>query len=128
MKEYTAEHAKKSAETPEIEAWPNQYADRDYWIEISMPEFTCVCPKTGLPDFATINIQYIPDQTCLELKSLKMYLNSFRNVGIFHENVANQIRDDIVKYAAPRKLEVESDFNVRGGLHTIVKTKYMQDT
>ena len=126
MKEYTAEHAKKSAETPEIEAWPNQYADRDYWIEISMPEFTCVCPKTGLPDFATINIRYIPDQTCLELKSLKMYLNSFRNVGIFHENVANQIRDDIVKYAAPRELEVESDFNVRGGLHTSVKTKYLK--
>ncbi len=124
MSEYTAEHAAKKAPTPEIEAWPNQYNDRDYWIEITMPEFTCVCPKTGLPDFATINIRYIPDEVCLELKSLKLYLNSYRNVGIFHENVANQIRDDIIKAASPRKLEVETDFNVRGGLHTIVKTVY----
>ena len=125
MKEYTKEHAEKRANTPEIEAWPNQYADRDYWIEISMPEFTCVCPRTGLPDFATINIRYIPDQVCLELRSLKLYLNSFRHVGIFHENVANQIRDDIIKYASPRKLFVETNFNVRGGLHTVIKAEYL---
>ena len=124
MGEYTEEHAKSMGKTPDIEVFPNQFPDRDYWIEISVPEFTCVCPRTGLPDFATIHIRYIPDQYCMELKSLKMYMVAYRNMGIFHENVANKIRDDIIKYCNPRKLEVIADFNVRGGLHTVVKTFY----
>ncbi|GAB4187838.1 MAG: preQ(1) synthase [Calditrichia bacterium] len=124
MSEYTEKHAQSIGETPEIEVWPNQYKDRDYWIEVSIPEFTCVCPRTGLPDFATVNIRYIPDETCMELKSLKMYMIAYRNMGIFHENVANKIRDDIIKACNPRKLEVETDFNIRGGIHTVVKTVY----
>lgn len=124
MGEYTEEHARSMGETPAIDVFPNQFPDRDYWIEISVPEFTCVCPRTGLPDFATIHIRYVPDQYCMELKSLKMYMIAYRNMGIFHENVANKIRDDIIRYCQPRKLEVVADFNVRGGLHTVVRTTY----
>ncbi|MCC7431729.1 NADPH-dependent 7-cyano-7-deazaguanine reductase QueF [bacterium] len=127
MKEYTDEHAKSTLQNaPQLEAWENQYADRDYEISISIPEFTCVCPRTGQPDFATIYINYVPDKTCVELKSLKLYIASYRNVGIFHENVANKILDDFVKACNPRKITVKSDFTVRGGIHTIVsvsKTK-----
>ena len=126
MSDYTKEHAEKWHDRPEIEAWPNQFSDRDYTIAITIPEFSCVCPKTGLPDYATIYIDYVPDKTCMELKSLKMYMHSFRDVGVFHENVANLIRDDIIKSCNPRELTVETDFNVRGGIHTTVTACYEQ--
>lgn len=127
MTGYTKEHAKKWHERPEIEAWPNQFSDRDFTISIRIPEFTCLCPKTGLPDFATIYIDYIPDQLAMELKSLKMYMHSYRDVGVFHENVANLIRDDIIKSCQPRKLTVKADFNLRGGVHTYVTVEYEKD-
>lgn len=106
--------------TPQIEVWENQYADREYIIRIEIPEFTCICPKTGLPDFAVINVDYIPHKTCLELKSLKMYIVSFRDVGIFHEHLVNRILDDIVKACAPRWAKVEAVMNPRGGIATTV--------
>ncbi len=120
---YTPQHAAKRAETPELEAWPNQYADRDYEIVVDLPEFTCHCPKTGQPDFATIKISYSPDQTCVELKSLKLYAQAFREVGIFHENVVNQIHDDIRQAIQPRRLEVIAIFNPRGGITTTVRVE-----
>jgi len=122
--QYTAEHAASAGPRPEIECWPNQFAGRDYTIRIEAPEFTCVCPRTGLPDFATIRVDYVPGEVCLELKSFKMYLFAFRQMGIFHENVVNIILDDIVAAARPRRLEVTGVFSVRGGLHTTVTARY----
>ena len=110
-----------------LETFDNQFPERDYEINISCPEFTAVCPKTGQPDFATINISYVPDKLCIELKSLKLYMVSYRNVGEFHEHVTNKILDDIVRVCNPRKLEVVGDFNVRGGIKTVVKANYIKD-
>lgn len=110
--------------TPEIEVWENEYADRQYQITIEIPEFTCICPKTGLPDFATIKIDYVPGKTCLELKSLKMYIVSYRNVGIFHEHLVNKILDDIVKACGPRRACVEALMNPRGGIATTVRAEF----
>jgi len=110
--------------SPEIEVWKNQYPERDYVITIDIPEFTCICPKTGLPDFATITIRYIPDKTCIELKSLKYYELSYRNTGIFHENVVNKFLEDLVGACKPRWLEVTGEFNARGGIKTTVKAEY----
>ncbi len=124
MTGYTPEHAQKWHDRPEIEAWPNQFSDRDYTISIKIPEFTCLCPKTGQPDFATIYIDYDPDELCMELKSLKLYMQSYRDQGVFHENVANLIRDDVIKSCNPRKLTVRAEFNVRGGVYAEVVTKY----
>lgn len=107
-----------------LETFPNPRPERDYEIHFSCPEFTCVCPKTGQPDFATIDISYIPDQLCVELKSLKLYLWSYREEGHFHEAVTNQILDDLVVLLAPRVMEVVGEFNVRGGLHTTVRAEY----
>lgn len=112
--------------TPAIEVWDNQYADREYQITIEIPEFTCICPKTGLPDFATIKIDYIPAKMCLELKSLKMYIVYYRNVGIFHEHLVNKILDDIVKACNPRWVRVEAGMNPRGGIATTVCAEYKQ--
>ncbi len=103
-----------------LETFPNPNPGRDYVIEFRCPEFTCVCPKTGQPDFATLRFRYIPDATCVELKSLKLYLWGFREVGAFHEAVVNQILEDLVGLLAPRSLEVVGDFNVRGGIYTKV--------
>ncbi len=108
----------------ELETFENPNPGRDYTINISTPEFTCVCPKTGQPDFAVINISYVPDKLCLELKSLKLYFWSYRNEGAFHEAVTNQILDDLVAACAPRRMTVTGDFNVRGGLHTVVTVEY----
>jgi 7-cyano-7-deazaguanine reductase len=119
---YTNEHAEKKAAPPEIEAWPNQFPDRDYLIDIEIPEFTCRCPKTGQPDFATLQIKYVPDQLCLELKSLKLYLQTFRETGIFHENIVNQLRDDILVSAKPKNIQVIGKFNARGGILTEVRS------
>ena len=117
---YTDEHAAAGvhAELPEIETWPNQYPD--YEIEIVLPEFTSVCPKTGLPDFGKLTLRYVPDRLCLELKSYKMYLLAYRNLGIFQENAVNRVLRDVVKYARPKTATVIGDFAPRGGLGTIV--------
>ena len=110
--------------TKELESFPNPAPARDYEIEFECPEFTCVCPKTGQPDFATIRIRYVPDETCVELKSLKLYLWSYRDEGHFHEAVTNRILDDLVAKIAPRSMEVEGDFQVRGGIHTVVHASH----
>ncbi|MBF0195138.1 MAG: NADPH-dependent 7-cyano-7-deazaguanine reductase QueF [Magnetococcales bacterium] len=107
-----------------LETFPNPNPKRNYRIDMKCPEFTCVCPKTGQPDFAEIRISYIPDQTCIELKSLKLYLWSFRDKGHFHEAVTNQILDELVAIASPRSMTVVGDFNVRGGISTIVTADY----
>jgi 7-cyano-7-deazaguanine reductase len=104
----------------ELELFPNPQPERDYTIRISIPEFTCLCPKTGQPDFATLLLEYIPDRQCVELKSLKMYVWSFRNEGAFHEAVTNEILDDLVNATAPRFMRLSAIFNVRGGIDTTV--------
>ncbi|MDM7914202.1 MAG: preQ(1) synthase [Candidatus Eisenbacteria bacterium] len=107
-----------------LETFPNPKPERDYVIEFECPEFTCLCPRTGQPDFATIRIHYVPDRTCVELKSLKLYLWSFRNEGAFHEAVVNGILDDLVTALSPRRMTVEGDFLVRGGIHTTVRASH----
>ncbi|HWB83577.1 MAG TPA: preQ(1) synthase [Bryobacteraceae bacterium] len=121
---YTDEHAESGvrAELPEIETWPNQY--RGYEVEIVMPEFTSVCPKTGLPDFGKITLRYIPDKSCLELKSYKMYLLAYRDLGIFQENVVNRVLLDVVKATHPVSATVIGDFSPRGGLSTLVTASW----
>ena len=104
----------------QLEAFPNPRPGRDYEISFEVPEFTCLCPKTGQPDFATLRIRYVPDRLCVELKSLKLYVWSFRDEGHFHEDVTNRILDDLVGLLAPREMTVVGDFNVRGGIHTVV--------
>ena len=123
---YTDEHAAAGvdAELPEIETWPNQFAD--YEIEIVMPEFTSVCPKTGLPDFGKIVLRYVPGRSCLELKSYKMYLLAYRDLGIFQENVVNRVLRDIVKAANPVRATVIGEFTPRGGLATVVTASWSQ--
>lgn len=108
----------------DLERIPNPKPERDYEIEITTNEFTCVCPRTGQPDFATITIRYVPDQWIVELKSLKLYFWSFRNEGHYHEEVTNTILDDLVRTLEPRRMTVVVDFNIRGGLHTIVTARY----
>ncbi len=103
-----------------LEVIPNPRSGRDYEIRFECPEFTCLCPRTGQPDFATIRIVYTPGERCVELKSLKNYLWSFRNEGAFHEEVVNRILDDLVAACEPRRMKVEGDFMVRGGIHTVV--------
>jgi 7-cyano-7-deazaguanine reductase len=107
-----------------LEIFKNPYPRRDYTINIECPEFTCLCPKTGQPDFAEIRIRYVPDEFCVELKSLKLYLWSYRNEGAFHEKVTNEILDDLVKATKPRRMEIDADFNVRGGIHTVINVTY----
>jgi 7-cyano-7-deazaguanine reductase len=107
-----------------LETFPNPARGRDYQIAFDCPEFTCVCPKTGQPDFAHIRIRYVPDELCVELKSLKLYLWSYRDEGAFHEAVTNKILDDLVLATAPRAMTVEGDFFVRGGITTVVTATY----
>jgi len=107
-----------------LETFPNPRPERDYEIAIDCPEFTSVCPKTGLPDFGEIRIRYVPDLLCVELKSLKYYLIEFRNRGIFYESVTNQILDDLVALLKPRRMTVVGDFSVRGGIKTAVTATY----
>lgn len=107
-----------------LEVFPNPHPERDYLVSFECPEFTCLCPRTGQPDFATIRIRYVPDQLCVELKSLKLYFWSYRNEGAFHEAVTNRIMDDIVKVTKPRFIEVVGDFLVRGGIHTVVTVRH----
>ncbi len=110
----------------DLETFPNPHPDRDYTIHIRIPEFTCLCPKTGQPDFATLRLDYVPDQKCLELKALKMYIWSYRDEGAFHEDVTNRILQGLVASCKPRFFRVTADFNVRGGLYTTVVSEYCQ--
>ena len=111
-------------EMPEIESWAFQYPGTDTSIEVSIPEFTCICPKTGLPDFATLQITYTPEKLCLELKSLKEYIMRFRDLGIFHEHVVNRVLGDCVKACAPKRMEIKGVFNARGGIQTTAVAKF----
>ena len=114
----------KNKEIAEIETFSNPFPKRDYTIDMESPEFTCLCPKTGQPDFATLYISYIPNKKCIELKSLKVYLTSYRNEGGFHEKVVNIILDDLVSACRPKNMKIIGDFNVRGGIHTTVTAEY----
>jgi len=114
----------RQLKTPRIEIWKNQYSDREYAINIDIPEFTCICPKTGLPDFADIKIEYSPDKYCIELKSFKMYMISYRSVGIFHEHAVNRILDDFVAACRPRWAKISGVFNPRGGITTTVSAEW----
>lgn len=107
-----------------LETFPNPRAERDYTIRMRIPEFTCLCPKTGQPDFATLLLEYVPDRKCVELKSLKLYVWSFRDQGAFHEAVTNRIVDDLVRLMQPRFLRLTADFNVRGGIFTTVVAEH----
>lgn len=124
QRRYTPQHAEAGldAEFPEIETWPNQFPG--YEIVIDDPEFTSVCPKTGLPDFGVITLRYQPAKVCLELKSYKEYLHSYRNLGIFQENVVNRVLEDVVRWAKPVWAEVKGDFRPRGGISTTVVAKW----
>jgi 7-cyano-7-deazaguanine reductase len=113
-----------STPSRELETFANPRPGRDYEISFETPEFTCLCPRTGQPDFATIRIRYVPGELCVELKSLKVYLWSFRDEGHFHEAVTNRILDDLVAALAPRRISVEGDFQVRGGIHTVVRAEH----
>ena len=104
----------------QLEAAPNPHPRRDYEVAIECAEFTCLCPRTGQPDFATIRVRYVPDRRIVELKSLKLYLWSYRDSGAFHEDVVNRILDDLVAAIRPRSMTIEGDFNLRGGIHTVV--------
>lgn len=110
--------------TPPIDAWKNQYPDKIYTIKLELPEFTCICPKTGLPDFANIVIEYSPAKYCLELKSFKIYTIFYRNIGIFHEHVINKMLEDLVKAVKPRRAKITGVFNPRGGITTTVIREY----
>ncbi len=110
-----------------LETFPNPQQERDYTIRIDIPEFTCLCPKTGQPDFAELQLEYIPDAACIELKSLKMYIWSFRDQGAFHEAVTNAILSDFVAACQPRFMRLTADFNVRGGIYTKVIAEHQAD-
>ena len=108
----------------DLEVVKNHYSDRNYTVKISIPEFSCVCPRTALPDCAVIEIHYIPDKYIVELKSLKLYIFGFRNMGIFHEDATNKIMDDFKKASQPRKIEIWGRFNPRGGISTVVESRW----
>ncbi len=109
---------------PEIETWKNEYPEKEYTITSTTSEFTCVCPKTGLPDFATLTISYMPNKDCIELKSFKEYLLAYRDLGIFHEHVVNKLLTDLVKACQPRQMKITGVFNNRGGITTTVEANY----
>jgi 7-cyano-7-deazaguanine reductase len=111
-------------ELPTIEVVDNLVRERPYSVTFTIPEFTCVCPRTGQPDFATFQITYVPDAYLIELKALKLYINAYRNVGIFHEFVTNKILSDLVAACDPLRMDIEGDFNVRGGIKTVVRATY----
>ena len=114
----------RTLKTPAIEVWENKYPDHEYIVDLATSEFTCICPKTGLPDFATVKVSYKPAKTCIELKSFKMYLIFYRDLGIFHEHVTNKILDDVVAACTPRWARIEVIMNTRGGIQTTVTAEY----
>jgi len=116
----------RNLKTPKIDVWENQYPDKIYSVSLDIPEFTCICPKTGLPDFAVIKIEYSPDKYCIELKSFKMYTIFYRNIGIFHEHLINKMLDDFVGASRPRWAKISGVFNPRGGITTTVTREYRE--
>jgi 7-cyano-7-deazaguanine reductase len=116
-----------SQATDVLETFPNPTPERDFTIKIDVPEFTCLCPKTGQPDFAVLEIEYVPDQNCVELKALKLYVCSYRDKGAFHEAVTNQILDDLVEATSPRFMRLTATFNVRGGIYTTVVAEHIMN-
>ncbi|ORU93447.1 MAG: NADPH-dependent 7-cyano-7-deazaguanine reductase QueF [Cycloclasticus sp. symbiont of Poecilosclerida sp. N] len=110
-----------------LETFPNPNIERDYTIRINTPEFTCLCPKTGQPDFATLTLEYVPNESCIELKSFKLYVWSYRDKGAFHEAVTNSILDDLVSACEPRFMRLSAEFNVRGGVYTTVVAEHKAD-
>ncbi len=124
MKEYTDKHARSGIDAllPKLECFENQF--KNYEIAISIPEYTSICPRSGLPDFGTITIRYTPDQWCVELKSLKTYILAYRNLGIFYENAVNRILRDFVKASKPIQAVVTGEFNVRGGMKSVIEARY----
>lgn len=116
----------RDLQLPAIETWANQYPDKEYTITSTTSEFTCVCPKTGLPDFATLTISYMPNKECIELKSFKEYLLAYRDLGIFHEHVVNKLLEDLVAACKPRQMKITGVFNNRGGITTTVEANYEQ--
>lgn len=120
-------YGEKVVDEAQLERFENRTKHRDYEIEFQCPEFTCLCPRSGFPDFARIDIRYIPDQWCVELKSLKLYINKFRNQKIFHEDVSNKIMDDLVELLDPKDITVLADFNVRGNIHTNVRVTHTKE-
>lgn len=119
-------YGKNAIAEARLEAWPNPCPERNYTVEISFPEFTCLCPRSGYPDFATIQVRYIPDRFIVELKSLKLYLNKYRDVSVSHEDVTNKIYSDLYEAVRPRSLEVVGDFNPRGNMKTIIRVSSEQ--
>lgn len=124
MSDYTEEHAKSGLDVPlpSIETWPNQFAD--YEIAVEIPEYNAICPKTGLPDFGALLLRYVPDKLCLELKSLKLYIVAYRNIGIFYENSVNRILRDCVAACRPRRMSLTGRFSSRGGISSTVEARY----
>lgn len=114
----------KDLELPAIDVWENKYSDKEYTVRFETAEFTCICPKTGLPDFAHIYVEYLPLKKCLELKSFKEYMMSYRDIGIFHEHVINRMLSDLVKACSPRMMKVKGIFNTRGGITTTVEAEW----
>ena len=124
MSEYTEDHARSGIEAPlpAIETWPNQFAD--YEIVVEIPEYNAICPKTGLPDFGALELRYVPDERCLELKSLKLYIVAYRNLGIFYENAVNRILRDCVAACRPKTMTITGTFSSRGGISSRVLARY----
>jgi len=114
----------RNLKTPKIDTWENKYHEKDFEIEFTINEFTCVCPKTGMPDFGVLRIKYRPEKKCIELKSLKLYINFYRDVGIFHEHVVNKVLEDLVSACHPKWISIEGEFNIRGGIKTVVRAEY----
>ena len=127
MSDYTSDHARSGidAELPKLEVWPNQF--RGYEITIQVPEYTSICPKTGLPDFGTITLRYVPDRVCLELKAFKRYILGYRSLGIFYENAVNRILRDVVGACQPVRALVRGEFNVRGGMKSIIEARHPRE-
>ncbi|MFH0731452.1 MAG: preQ(1) synthase [Candidatus Omnitrophota bacterium] len=118
----------RKLKTPKIDTIENKYSDKEYVVTLETAEFTCVCPKTGLPDFARVVLRYIPDKLCVELKSFKLYLYGYRNVGIFHEHIANKVLDDFISCCKPRWAQIMCEFNVRGGIKTTLEREYIKNS
>lgn len=117
-------YGQKMIEESHLEAFENRTKNRRYTVEFTCPEFTCLCPRSGFPDFATIKIKYVPDQKCVELKSLKLYINKFRNENVYHEDVVNVIMQDLIDLLDPWSIDVVGDFNVRGNIHTVITANH----
>ncbi len=121
-------YGERAVEENQLERFENRTTVRKYTIEFTCPEFTCLCPRSGFPDFATIRIKYVPDKWCVELKSLKLYINGFRNQKVFHEDVTNNILGDLIALLDPWDIEVVGDFTVRGNIHTVVTARHTKDS